>query len=149
MDDRTRRFLERQRVARLATVDASGAPHVVPICFTLVGDTAYIAIDEKPKTADLLRLRRLRNIAENPRVAIVADVYTDDDWSRLGFVMLRATARVIGPERQADADEHARAVAALRAKYPQYRAMALDERPVIAADIAAITTWGDLEPFPG
>ncbi len=146
MDDRTRRFLERQRVARLATADASGAPHVVPICFTLLGDTAYIAIDEKPKTADFLRLRRLRNIADNPRVAIVADVYADDDWSHLGFVMLRATARVIASERPLDAEEHARALAALRAKYPQYRGMALEDRPVIAADITAVTPWGQLDP---
>jgi len=141
MDERTREFLARQRVARLATADASGAPHAVPICFVLLGDTAYIAIDEKPKTGELQRLRRLRNIAENPRVAIVADVYSDDDWSQLGFVMLRATARVITSE----VVEHARAVAALRDKYPQYRAMALDARPVIAADVTAVTTWGCIE----
>jgi PPOX class probable F420-dependent enzyme len=150
VDDGTRRFLERQRVARLATVEASGAPHVVPICFTLLGDTAYIAIDEKPKTADYRRLRRLRNIAANPRVAIVADVYVDGDWSQLGFVMLRATARVLDPERASasEAAEHARAVAALRARYTQYRAMALDERPVIAADITAVTAWGRLDDDP-
>jgi PPOX class probable F420-dependent enzyme len=142
MDDRTRAFLERQRAARLATADAGGAPHVVPVCFVLLGDTAYIAIDEKPKAADFLRLRRLRNIAENPRVAIVADVYVDDDWSLLGFVMLRGNARLITPE----VEEHARAVAALRAKYAQYRAMALDERPVIAADVTSVTAWGRLDP---
>ena len=141
VDDRTRDFLGRQRVARLATADASGAPHVVPICFVLLGDTAYIAIDEKPKTANFLRLRRLRNIAENPRVAVVADVYSDDDWSQLGFVMLRATARVITSELE----EHTRAVVALRDKYPQYRAMALDDRPVIAADVTAVTAWGRLD----
>jgi PPOX class probable F420-dependent enzyme len=142
VDDRTRRFLERQRVARLATADAGGAPHVVPICFVLLGDTVYIAIDEKPKTADFLRLRRLRNIAENSRVSIVADVYVDEDWSRLGFVMLRASARIIVP---GEAEEHARAVAALRAKYTQYQAMVLDDRPVIAADVTAVTTWGRLD----
>jgi PPOX class probable F420-dependent enzyme len=145
VDDRIRRFLERQRVARLATADAGGAPHVVPICFVLLGDTVYVAIDEKPKTADLPRLRRLRNIAENPRVSIVADLYVDNDWSRLGFVMLRAGARVLDPERPGDTREHARAVAALRAKYAQYRAMALDERPVIAADVTAVTAWGRLD----
>ncbi|MBV9579558.1 MAG: TIGR03668 family PPOX class F420-dependent oxidoreductase [Chloroflexi bacterium] len=140
VDDQTRHFLERRRVAHLATADASGAPHVVPICFTLLEDTLYIAIDEKPKSADVRRLRRLRNIAENPRIAIVADVYDDADWTQLGFVMLRADARVIGPE----AAEHAPAVAALRAKYPQYRAMALDDRPVIAADVTTVTGWGRL-----
>jgi PPOX class probable F420-dependent enzyme len=138
----TRRFLERRRVAHLATADAGGAPHVVPVCFALVGETVYIAIDEKPKrSGDVLRLRRLRNIVENPRVAIVADVYDDDDWARLGFVLLRGEARIL----EAGTEEHARAIHVLREKYVQYRAMALDERPVIAADIERGTTWGKLD----
>jgi PPOX class probable F420-dependent enzyme len=141
LDDQTRRFLARRRVAHLATSDASGAPHVVPICFTLLGDTLYIAIDEKPKTSDVRRLRRLRNIVENPRVAIVADVYADADWSRLGFVMLRATARLLEPPD----GEHTRAIESLRGKYPQYREMSLETRPAIAADITMVTTWGSLE----
>ena len=140
LDEQARRFLERQRLAHLATADASGAPHVVPICFSLVGETVYIAIDEKPKRGDPLKLRRLRNIAETRRVAIVVDLYDDRDWSRLGFVLVRGIARVLtsGPE-------HERAVGALRAKYVQYRAMALEERPVIAADIERVTTWGQLQ----
>jgi len=141
VDAQTRQFLERRRVAHLATADASGAPHVVPICFALLEETIYIAIDEKPKAADYGRLRRLRNIAANPRVAIVADVYDDADWTRLGFVLLRGAARVVGPE----APDHARALVALRAKYPQYRAMALGDRPVIAAEIDTVTTWGKLD----
>jgi PPOX class probable F420-dependent enzyme len=141
VDDRTRQFLARRRVAHLATADGGGAPHVVPICFTLLGETLYIAIDEKPKTGDLSRLRRLRNIAENPRVAIVADVYDDADWAQLGFVLLRATARVLSPSTM----EHSQAIRALREKYPQYRAMALEERPVIAADVDSITGWGQLD----
>jgi len=139
LDAQARRFLERQRLAHLATADASGAPHVIPICFVVVDETLYVAIDEKPKRGDPLNLRRVRNIAEAPRVAIVADVYDDRDWSRLGFVLLRGSARVLS--RGA---EHERAVGALRAKYAQYRAMALDRRPVIAADIERVTTWGQL-----
>ena len=141
MDERVRRFLQRQRVAHLATADASGAPHVVPICYVLSGETVYIAIDEKPKTSNVHRLRRLRNIAENAHVAIVADVYDDEDWSKLGFVLLRADARVLAPE----SSEHTCAVAALRARYPQYRTMALESRPVIAARITSITAWGRLD----
>lgn len=140
LDNIARGFLERQRVAHLATADASGAPHVVPICFVAIGDTVYVAIDEKPKQdRDPYRLRRLRNLVENPRVAIVADVYDDQDWSRLGFVLMRGSARVI--EKGA---EHNRAVAALRQKYTQYRAMALEDRPVIAADVEQVTSWGSL-----
>jgi PPOX class probable F420-dependent enzyme len=141
VDERTRQFLERQRLAHLATADAGGAPHVVPICFAISGETLYVAIDEKPKKTAGLNLRRLKNIAENPRVAIVADVYDDRDWSRLGFVLLRATARIIEPGPA----EHAQAIRILRERYPQYRAMALDERPLIAADIGSVTTWGHLE----
>jgi PPOX class probable F420-dependent enzyme len=139
LDEQARRFLERRRLAHLATADARGRPHVVPICFTLIGDTLYVAVDEKPKTGELRRLRRLQNIAENPRVAILADVYDDADWSRLGFVLVRGSARILS-----QGEEHARAVAALRSKYAQYQAMALEARPVIAADIDSVTTWGRL-----
>lgn len=113
---------------------------MVPICFALVNDTVYVAIDEKPKTGDYWRLRRLRNIAENPRVAIVTDAYDDSDWSKLGFVLIRGRARVL-----AEGTEHDRAIIALRDKYPQYREMALDQRPVIAADVQSVTTWGRLD----
>jgi PPOX class probable F420-dependent enzyme len=139
VDEQARLFVSRQRVAHLATADGRGTPHVVPVCFALVGDTLYIAIDEKPKKGDPLRLRRLRNIAENPRVSMVADVYDDLDWSRLGFVLLKGTARVL-----TQGDEHARAILALREKYAQYRHMALEERPIIGVDIQSSTTWGKL-----
>lgn len=141
LDETTRRFLERQRLAHLATADASGAPQVVPVCFVVLGATLYIAIDEKPKMGDFRRLRRLRNIAENPRVALVADVYDDGDWSRLGFVLLHGRARIVEGQQS----EHTRALGALCDKYPQYRAMALEQRPLIAADIQSVTTWGRLD----
>ncbi len=139
MDEQTRRFLERQPVAHLATADATGVPHVVPICFALMGQTLYVAIDQKPKRGDVRRLRRLRNIAENPRVAVVADHY-ESDWTKLGFVLAHGSARILN---EGD-DEHAQAVAALRDKYPQYRSMALEGRPMIAADIVSVTSWGQL-----
>ena len=138
-DQHARQFLERQRLAHLATADAAGVPHVVPICFALVGETLYVAIDEKPKTANLRQLRRLRNIMANPHVAIVADIYDDVDWSRLGFVLLNARARIV-----TEGAEHVAAVSALRGKYQQYAAMALEGRPVIAADVDHVTAWGQL-----
>jgi len=143
LDESTRQFLARQRLAHLATADASGAPHVVPICFVVLGDIIYVAIDEKPKLRTYTRLRRLRNIAENPRVAIVADVY-NEDWSRLGWVLLRAHATLLVAADAAN--EHATAISALRHKYPQYVRMALEERPLIAARIDSVTTWGRLSP---
>lgn len=117
-------FLADQPVARLATADAAGQPHVVPFCFALWQGALYTPIDEKPKRSDR-PLKRLRNLAENPRVAVVADHY-ETDWTRLRWVMVQGQASILegGPERAA-------ALAALRAKYPQYRAMALETRPII------------------
>lgn len=94
----------------------------------------YIAIDEKPKRT--VHLKRVRNIVENPRVALVADVY-DEDWTRLGWVQLRGVARVLS-----DGDEYADALRALRARYQQYQSMALEGRPVIAIDVESATSWG-------
>jgi PPOX class probable F420-dependent enzyme len=103
--------VDAERVARLATVDADGRPHVVPICFALDGDTLYTAVDGKPKATR--RLRRLENIEANPWVEVVVD-HWDEDWSRLWWV------RLAGPARVVDAD--ARALELLQAKYEQYRA---------------------------
>src|ERR671925_1771004 len=94
LDESARSFLQRQRVAHLATADGTGAPHVVPVCFVLLGTMIYIAIDQKPKQADPRALRRLRNIELNPRIALVADEY-DEDWSRLGFVLVRGRAQLV------------------------------------------------------
>src|SRR5712691_698902 len=84
-------LLRTARVGRLATAAASGRPHVVPLCFALAGDRLYWAVDAKPKRTR--NLRRLRNIAENPRVSLVVDVW-DEDWSRLAWVMVEGAAVV-------------------------------------------------------
>ena len=137
--DAERRFLDACRVARLATADAAGRPHVVPVCFAVAGDTCWIAIDEKPKQAPARGRKWLRNIAANPHVALVADRW-DEDWSRLGWVMLRGRALVL--EARA---EHADALAAVRARYPQLRPMRLEDRPVIALRIERVSSWGALD----
>jgi PPOX class probable F420-dependent enzyme len=94
-------------------VGPDGAPHVVPICFALDGDTLYTAIDEKPKRTRALQ--RLLDVEADPRVEVLIDHY-DEDWSHLEWVKLRGPAWVV------DRDEHA--LELLRAKYEQYR-----ERP--------------------
>src|SRR3954451_12922630 len=129
IDDELRAFIERQRVARFATTDEHARPHIVPVCFAVRGDAAYIAIDEKPKTADYARLRRLRNIAVNPQVQMLFDEYDNVDWSRLRYVQLRGSARIIE-----SGEEHDAAVALLRHRYRQYVEMALESRPVIGVD---------------
>jgi PPOX class probable F420-dependent enzyme len=136
-----RRFLASRRVGHLATADRYGAPHVVPVCFAFADEALYITIDEKPKRADV-PLKRLRNIAENPAVAVVVDRY-DDDWTRLGWVMLRGAAEIL-----TDKPEHARAQALLRARYPQLNDMQIASLPVIAVRIERVTSWGNLADEP-
>jgi PPOX class probable F420-dependent enzyme len=139
LTDAQREFLESRRVAYLATADAGGAPHVVPVCFAIEDAAVYITIDEKPKRDAGRPLKRLRNIAENPQVALVADRYDDRDWSRLGWVMVRGRAEVL--ERGPD---HDKAQDLLRRRYPPLREMALAELPVIALRIERTVGWGDL-----
>lgn len=121
------------RVARLATTDPDGRPHLVPIVFALEGDTLYSAVDRKPKRSS--RLRRIENARARPDVTILVDHY-EEDWSRLWWIRLRGRARVLdeGPERE-------RALALLAEKYPQYRAEPPDG-PVLAVDITEILEWG-------
>jgi PPOX class probable F420-dependent enzyme len=137
LSQRQRDFLDRGRVGHLATADAAGSPHVIPVCYAIADETLYITIDEKPKRQDR-PLKRLRNILENPQTAFVVDRW-DEDWRRLGWVMLRGRAEILY-----HGVEHDQAQAFLTARYPQYRAMRLDDLPVIALRIAHAAAWGDL-----
>ncbi len=117
------------RVARLATVGADGAPHVVPICFALDGDTLYTAVDEKRKSTR--SLRRLANIETNPRVEVVID-HWDEDWARLWWVRLRGRARVV--------ERDPRALELLCAKYEQYRRRP-PQGPFVVVEIDERREW--------
>jgi PPOX class probable F420-dependent enzyme len=142
-------FLATTRVAHLATVSVDGSPLVLPICFAVesaaTGSRLFLALDEKPKRRAPDALERVRNIQAHPRVAVVADRWSED-WTRLAWVHLRGTARVLLPDVAADTTLHAIAVTLLRTKYAQYAAMALTTRPAIAIAIEHVTTWGDLSP---
>jgi PPOX class probable F420-dependent enzyme len=127
-----RRRVEAAPVARLATIDRQGRPHLVPICFALVGETIYTAVDRKPKRS--LRLQRIENARANPQVAVLVDHY-EDDWSQLWWVRLRGRARVL--ER---GEEVERALALLAAKYAQYRAEP-PPGPVLAVDLDEWRAW--------
>ncbi len=130
-------FIEKQRVARLATADGDGNPHVIPVCYAWDGARFYIALDEKPKRVVDTQLRRVRNITARPQVALVIDRY-DDDWSRLGYVLVQGSAELLPPDHAL----HDHAVALLRARYSQYQAMALELHPVIMITPERITSWG-------
>ena len=121
------------RVARLATADAEGRPHLVPVCFAVSGDTVYVAVDAKPKRT--LRLKRLANLAANPAAALLADHYDDEDWSRLWWVRADGTARILE-----DGEERARALALLAERYRQY-AETPPPGPVIAIDVSRWSGW--------
>lgn len=118
------------RVARLATADAAGRPHLVPVVFAVDGDRVYSVVDAKPKRTTALR--RLANVTDNPAVALLVDHY-EDDWSALWW------ARADGRGRVLDADdlEARRAVDLLRARYPQQRAVGA----VLAVDVERWSGW--------
>ena len=126
------------RVAHLATADAAAIPHVVPVCFFVHADTVYVTIDAKPKSRPANELKRIRNIMGNPRVALVADRY-DEDWTRLGWVMLQGRAEILKEGR-----EHDEAQALLRSRYAQLETMHICAYPVIAIRIERATSWGNL-----
>jgi len=129
-------FVRSARIAHLATADAKGSPLVIPICFAFDGKEFFSAIDEKPKNSPPQKLQRVRNVEENPRVALVIDRY-DEDWRKLAYVLVFGRARVLtsGPR-------HRRATALLRRKYRQYRSMALEGRPMIVITPSRWKTWG-------
>jgi PPOX class probable F420-dependent enzyme len=132
--EQARELFASARVLRLGSIDAHGRPHLVPIVFALDHDRVYHAVDHKPKRTTALR--RLDNIAADPRVALLADEYDDEDWSRLWWVRADGCARVL----EAGCDESRAAIALLRERYAQYR-----ERPpagpVVAIDVERWTGW--------
>lgn len=137
--DQERQYLKTARIGRLATADAQGCPHVVPVCFALVDDDIVTPIDEKPQRVSPDALRRSRDIRENSRVALVVDHYTED-WSQLGWVQVRGTATHCSP----DEPPHSDGIAALRRKYDQYAGHALEDRPVIHISPGSVRSWGSL-----
>lgn len=133
-------LVARRRFGRLATAGADGAPSVVPVCYALIEDegepVVVMAIDEKPKSTGPDKLKRVRNIRENPAVSLVVDE-EDEDWSRLAFVQLRGRARVVEPGEEGFDS----ALASLRAKYVQYQHMDLEQAPQIWIRDLAAYSW--------
>ena len=136
--------MQSQRIARLATADPAGTPHLVPVCYAFDGARFYTPLDEKPKRVADDRLRRVRNIRASGRVALLIDRY-DEDWTRLAWVLVHGQAELLEP----GAGGHAPALALLRERYPQYRSMALERRPVIAIKPARVVSWGALSAVAG
>lgn len=132
---RASRLIRSARVAHLATCDANGRPHVVPICFVFDGKKFYSPIDEKPKRIAATKLKRLRNIAENPHVALVIDHY-DEDWRKLAYALVSGEAKILQRGKT-----HQSAVKLLRRKYRQYRSMLIEARPMISIMPERVVVW--------
>ena len=130
--DEARARFAAEPVARLATADASGLPHVVPITFAVDGGRVVSAVDAKPKRD--LRLRRLENISANPRVSLLVDHY-HEDWRRLWWVRADGRARLVegGPELGP-------LLGVLRERYVQYRHVELIG-PAIVVDVESWSGW--------
>lgn len=137
-----RDLLRTERRAVLATVSPDGQPRLVPICFVpdQVRPVIYSPLDEKAKSvADPRDLARVRDLLRDPRVTVLVDTW-DEDWSRLRWLRCEGTASVLEPTGD-DAAAHRGAVAALRAKYPQYATHDLAHRPMIRIDLERATSW--------
>jgi PPOX class probable F420-dependent enzyme len=132
--DEARAAFETAPLARLATVGADGIPHLVPVCFAIVGDRIVTAIDHKPKRTT--RLRRLANVAVNPNVCLLVDAYDPTDWDALWWARADGAARVLDVGSPG-ADE---AISALVERYPQYRADR-PEGPVIDVAVSRWSGW--------
>jgi len=132
-------FLRAARSATLGTIAEDGRPRLVPICFALDGDALFTPIDEKPKqAADPRHLARVRDIERRADVTVLIDEW-DEDWTHLAWLRIDGRANLAE-----DPAERASAVAALRAKYPQYAEHDLEHRPLIRIAIERVRSWGDL-----
>jgi PPOX class probable F420-dependent enzyme len=124
------------RVGHLATATIDGRPHVVPLCFAVVGETIYSLVDDKPKRTRT-GLRRLRNLEANPRASLIVDHY-EEDWGRLWYLMVEGEAGTVS-----DPSEYQEALSALRGKYSQYRT--IDARPgshpIIRIRVGRVVSW--------
>ena len=132
-------FIERARVARLATIDTEFKPHLVPVVFVFDGNHFFIPVDEKRKTAKPEKLKRIRNIQDNPNVALLIDEYSED-WTKLAFVMIQGKASVASKtEGNIQVRE---AYKKLMTKYIQYQKVGVGEMCIIITP-KKVASWSN------
>ena len=132
-------FIQRARVARLATVDSEFKPHVVPVVFVFDGNHFFIPVDEKRKAAKPEKLKRVRNIQDNPNVALLIDQY-DEDWTKLAFVMIQGKASVATKEE--GNIQVRQAYKKLMTKYIQYQKVGIGEMCIIITP-KKVASWSN------
>ena len=139
-NDRELHILKTGRVARMATADRTGEPHIVPVCYVFDEGCLFTPIDSKPKRVSYEKLKRVKNISANPKISILLDRYSED-WKELYYILITGTADLLpyGHSRK-------RAVELLTAKYSQYKEMGLGDLrlPVIRITPVNIVSWGNL-----
>lgn len=134
-------LLRSARRAVLATIRPDSRPRLVPIAYALDAQAdlplIYTPLDEKPKSVpDPHRLARVRDVVLRPAVSVLVDTWSED-WTQLAWLRLDGRAQLL----EAADDGHARAVALLRQRYPQYGGQHLEDRPLLAIEIEAATGW--------
>jgi PPOX class probable F420-dependent enzyme len=115
-------IIDKAMVARLATVDSECKPHLIPVVFVYDNDCYFIPIDEKTNRSKPENLKRVKNIQQNPNVALLIDGY-NEDWRKLYFIMIQGKASIIGG-KESDQNEHVlleKAHKMLSGKYVQYQ----------------------------
>ena len=133
-------LLREARRAVLATLAPDGTPRPVPIAFVFTDGVIYSPLDEKPKkVTDPRDLARVHDIEQRPRVSVLVDAW-DEDWTRLAWLRLEGTARLISPDGES-VPEHADAIILLRSKYLQYASHGLESRPIIRIEVLRTTSW--------
>lgn len=151
LSDAQHAFFAAERRAILATTSPEGRSRLVPVCFWLSPDVdprgrpiVYTPIDQKPKESpDPRNLARVRDILVLPDVTMLVD-HWNEDWTRLAWLRAYGVGEMLEPQAR-EVEEHARAVAELRAKYPQYVEHELESRPIIRVLIDRIVGWGAIE----
>jgi len=144
-------FLASARRAILATISPEGHPRLVPVCFVVADrddhlgrPIVYSPIDEKPKaSADPRELSRVQDLLVLPDVSLLVDRW-DEDWTRLAWLRVYGRGVLLEPQPR-EREEHAGAIALLRAKYPQYATHRLEQRPIIRMTLDRSRSWGAIE----
>ena len=136
--------LRKARVARLATTDAQGRPHLIPVCFAYDGSAFYTALDQKPKQVPLEELARVQHIRAHPEVALLIDEYRED-WEQLWYVLVRGRAEIL-----VSGEGQKTGLRMLREKYQQYSSLQLlpENAPLIRITPARLIHWGTRETAP-
>lgn len=134
-------LLHKSKIARLATVNpANNQPYVVPVVFAFNGDNIFIPIDDKTKRVNSNQLKRVKNIQKNPNISFLIDIYDDNDWNNLSYLMIQGKARIANMVNDTDIIEKAHFL--LSNKYLQYRNMIVEiGDKCIVIDIQKAITW--------